>query len=98
MVSKLLILKLFSVKFNSFALSSLIAFCSKAFIFLIDNKFNLGRKTLHFSGNSRQPATKRPSPPLLHNSDDDSRVIPPRPQRPQATTGNNQQGKIYDSM
>ncbi|XP_037051278.1 uncharacterized protein LOC119085108 isoform X2 [Bradysia coprophila] len=43
--------------------------------------------------NSVQPPTKRPSPPLIHNSDQERDIPrPERPQRPQSTQGTNQQG------
>lgn len=46
--------------------------------------------------NTRQPESKRPSPPLLHNSDDARPEIPrpQRPQRPQTAQTINQQGKL----
>lgn len=43
-----------------------------------------------------QPVIKRPTPSLLHNSDDERPDIPPRPIRPQTSQGINQQGKFID--
>lgn len=47
---------------------------------------------INITDNTRQPETRRPPPPLIHNSDVPRDI--PRPQRPQTAQGINSQGKL----